>query len=276
MSNHFHLVFRTRQPNLSLAMGHLNGELRQWWNKRHHRVGHVFQGRFKAQIVEASVYLVRLCRYVLVEPGPRETCAPTRQTGPGAATRCSPATSSSDCVDVGVAVASAWISENTEAVRARLLDYVEPEADPEMAAFIRSDRRVIGTEAFAAQFRNQARARRRRKCRAETAASGTPALVEILADAIRRGEGLPGGVRRAHEARLFRRRTSPACAGLARDTVRRMVKAPEAARACPGPRHRPGTQRASKRRPGTPERAAIADLTPGAGVSASGAGRGST
>ncbi len=75
MPNHYHLVFRTRRPNLSLAMARLNGRYAQRWNKRHAHVGHVFQGRFKAQIVEASVYLVRLCRYVLLNPVRAGLCA---------------------------------------------------------------------------------------------------------------------------------------------------------------------------------------------------------
>ena len=68
MPNHSHLVFRTRQPNLSLAMRQLNGTYAQWWNKRHARVGHIYQGRFKAQVIEECTYLLRLCRYVLMNP----------------------------------------------------------------------------------------------------------------------------------------------------------------------------------------------------------------
>src|ERR1700736_3964419 len=75
MPNHYHLVLRTRHANLSLAIRYLNGSYAQWWNRRHGHVGHVFQGRFKAQIVEASVYLVRLCRYVLLNPVRAGLCA---------------------------------------------------------------------------------------------------------------------------------------------------------------------------------------------------------
>src|SRR3954468_13553232 len=66
MPNHYHLVLRTRKANVSSAGRQLNGVFAQWWNKRHKHVGHVFEGRFKAQIVEDNVYLLRLCRYVLL------------------------------------------------------------------------------------------------------------------------------------------------------------------------------------------------------------------
>ena len=47
MGNHYHLVLHTRQANLSLLMRHLNGVYTQAYNRRHRKVGHVFQGRFK-------------------------------------------------------------------------------------------------------------------------------------------------------------------------------------------------------------------------------------
>jgi len=48
MTNHYHLVVRTADANLSRALQHLNGSYAQRWNERHARVGHVFQGRFHA------------------------------------------------------------------------------------------------------------------------------------------------------------------------------------------------------------------------------------
>jgi putative transposase len=46
----------------------LNGCYAQWWNRRHETVGHVFQGRFKDQIVEHEGYLLALCRYIALNP----------------------------------------------------------------------------------------------------------------------------------------------------------------------------------------------------------------
>jgi len=68
MPNHYHLVLMTREANLSAAIKHLNGIYAQWWNYRHQRCGHVFQGRFKAQIVQQDRYLLVLCRYVVLNP----------------------------------------------------------------------------------------------------------------------------------------------------------------------------------------------------------------
>lgn len=68
MTNHYHLVVRTRDANLSRALQRLNGRYAQWWNRRHERCGHVFQGRFGAQIVQDDAYLLVACRYVVLNP----------------------------------------------------------------------------------------------------------------------------------------------------------------------------------------------------------------
>jgi len=46
----------------------LNGDYAQWWNWRHKRVGHVFQGRFNAQVVQDEAYLWNVCRYIVLNP----------------------------------------------------------------------------------------------------------------------------------------------------------------------------------------------------------------
>ena len=66
MSNHYHLVVRTLEPNLSSAIQYLNSVYAQWWNKRHQRVGHVLQGRFKAQVIQNGEYFLEACRYVVL------------------------------------------------------------------------------------------------------------------------------------------------------------------------------------------------------------------
>lgn len=52
MSNHYHLLLETPEGNLSEGMRHLNGVYTQHVNRVHRRVGHVFQGRYKAVLVE--------------------------------------------------------------------------------------------------------------------------------------------------------------------------------------------------------------------------------
>jgi putative transposase len=68
MDNHYHLLIETPQPNLSLGMRQLNGCYTQAYNRRHHRVGHLFQGRFTAILLEKEAHLLALCRYVVLNP----------------------------------------------------------------------------------------------------------------------------------------------------------------------------------------------------------------
>lgn len=68
MDNHYHLLVETPESNLSLGMRQLNGVYTQRFNRRHGRVGHVFQGRFKAIVVDRDSYLLELCRYVVLNP----------------------------------------------------------------------------------------------------------------------------------------------------------------------------------------------------------------
>lgn len=68
MSNHYHLVLGTRRPNLSRSIKELNGRYAQWWNRRHARVGHVFQARFHSQVIENDSYLLTACAYDALNP----------------------------------------------------------------------------------------------------------------------------------------------------------------------------------------------------------------
>ena len=68
MSNHYHLVIETAEGNLSAGMRQLNGVYTQAHNRRHGRVGHVFQGRYKGILVDRDSYLLELLRYVVLNP----------------------------------------------------------------------------------------------------------------------------------------------------------------------------------------------------------------
>ncbi len=68
MGNHYHLVIQTIDPTLSRGMQHLNGNYTQWFNAKHQRVGHIFQGRFKAFLIEEHDYLMQVIRYVVLNP----------------------------------------------------------------------------------------------------------------------------------------------------------------------------------------------------------------
>ncbi|MGB9699218.1 MAG: REP-associated tyrosine transposase [Thermodesulfobacteriota bacterium] len=68
MSNHYHLLIETPEPNLSHGMRQLNGIYTQKFNIRHHRSGHIFQGRFKAILVDKDEYFLELARYIVLNP----------------------------------------------------------------------------------------------------------------------------------------------------------------------------------------------------------------
>jgi putative transposase len=68
MDNHYHLIIETPEANLSKGMRQLNGIYTQKYNWKYKKTGHVFQGRYKAIIVDKESYLLELCRYVVLNP----------------------------------------------------------------------------------------------------------------------------------------------------------------------------------------------------------------
>ncbi|PMK74250.1 addiction module toxin RelE [Vibrio breoganii] len=68
MSNHYHLLLETPDGNLSKGMRQLNGVFTQKINRKHNRVGHLFQGRYKSILVDQETYLLELCRYIVLNP----------------------------------------------------------------------------------------------------------------------------------------------------------------------------------------------------------------
>jgi putative transposase len=68
MQNHFHLVVETPKANLARGMRQLNGVYAQRFNSRHRRVGHLFQGRYKAILIDREAHLLEACRYVVLNP----------------------------------------------------------------------------------------------------------------------------------------------------------------------------------------------------------------
>ncbi len=68
MSNHYHLLIETPEANLSAAIQWLNVSYATYFNRKHKRQGHLFQGRFKAVLVDADEYLMQLSRYIHLNP----------------------------------------------------------------------------------------------------------------------------------------------------------------------------------------------------------------
>ena len=68
MGNHYHLFLQTPHGNLSQIMQHINGAYTTYYNVKRHHAGHLFQGRYKAIVVEADQYALELSRYVHLNP----------------------------------------------------------------------------------------------------------------------------------------------------------------------------------------------------------------
>ena len=131
MGNHYHLLVETPRANLPIGMRHLNGCHGQWFNRRWQRVGHLFQGRYKAHVVEKQPYLLELIRYLALNP--------TRTTPPLAANPESYPWSSYRAL-LGLAPKPSWLTidwtltwfgDEYESARSRLRAFVDEGAQAE-------------------------------------------------------------------------------------------------------------------------------------------------
>jgi hypothetical protein len=68
MTNHFHLLIQTPEANLSRGMHWFNTVYVVWFNRRHQRSGHLYQGRFKALLIDKETYFMEVLRYVVLNP----------------------------------------------------------------------------------------------------------------------------------------------------------------------------------------------------------------
>lgn len=75
MGNHYHLLLRTPEANLSRGMRQLNGVYAQYFNRSHDRVGHLFQGRYASILIhgeddheDGEARLLAVARYVVLNP----------------------------------------------------------------------------------------------------------------------------------------------------------------------------------------------------------------
>lgn len=68
MSNHFHILIKTRKANCSEFMRHFNIRYTGWFNWRHERSGNLYQGRYHSHLVDADTYLLTVSRYVHLNP----------------------------------------------------------------------------------------------------------------------------------------------------------------------------------------------------------------
>jgi len=68
LGNHFHVLIETPEGALARGMRDLNGRYAQWFNWRHDRRGHVFEGRYRSAVVEKQTHLMELHRYIVLNP----------------------------------------------------------------------------------------------------------------------------------------------------------------------------------------------------------------
>lgn len=79
MDNHYHLLLETPKPNLSIGMRHVNGLYARRFNVRNGRCGHLFQARFRSILVQRDSHLLRVARYIVLNPVRARICAHPEQ-----------------------------------------------------------------------------------------------------------------------------------------------------------------------------------------------------
>lgn len=120
MPNHYHLVVETPRGGLARAIHHANGAYAQAFNRRHRRVGHVLQGRYKSILVQRDSYLLEVARYVVLNPVRAGICRYPEEY-----------TWSSYRATAGLALAPQFLSAS------RLLAYFGPDATTARASYRR-------------------------------------------------------------------------------------------------------------------------------------------
>ena len=96
MPNHYHLLLELPEGNLSGGLQWVNVSYSQWFNRRHRRSGHLFQGRFKSILIDPARWALELSRYLHLNPirvkrqglGKRRREQNRRGVGPGVSDKC--------------------------------------------------------------------------------------------------------------------------------------------------------------------------------------------
>jgi REP-associated tyrosine transposase len=177
MPNHYHATIRPRDSNMSDAMRKLNSQYAQWWNRRHERVGHTFQGRFKDQIVQEDSYALTLARYVVRNP-----------VRAGLVQNPEDWVWSSYRATIGLEPAPSFLSASSflrlfddgeeDAMRKRFIEFAAGDLEDVQASDrIRSAERVLGTAAFKRDVLRRADSERHRTEDPPRSSNGRPSTI---------------------------------------------------------------------------------------------------
>ena len=148
MPNHYHATLQPDRPNLSEAVRRLNANYAGWWNKRHQRVGHVFQGRFKDQIVDRDSYLLALSRYVVMNPV-RAKLAERPEDWPWSSYRATIGPGPAPAFLATLSTLRLFGDEDESSLRSRFIGFVASQADDaSLVDRIRSSERILGSRTF--------------------------------------------------------------------------------------------------------------------------------
>jgi len=147
MTTHYHLVSTTTTANLSKTMHRLNTSYAQWWNRRHGGVGHVFQGRFGAQVVAQDSYLLTACRYVVLNPV-RANLVRAPEDWPWSSYRATAGLMSSSFLRPELLLAQFDSTDRVSAIR-RYREFVMTPPNPNNALV---DRPVLSDDFYVARF----------------------------------------------------------------------------------------------------------------------------
>jgi REP element-mobilizing transposase RayT len=147
MPNHYHATLQPSRPNLSQAIRRINSTYAQWWNRRHGRVGHVFQGRFKDQIVDREPYLLALSRYVVMNPV-RARLVARPEDWPWSSYRATAGLADAPAFLATLSTLRLFSQGPDAALQAAFADAMAIHDDSSVTDRIRSNERVLGAKAF--------------------------------------------------------------------------------------------------------------------------------
>ena len=68
MNNHVHLLLREVNESISLVMERICSSFVYWYNWKYDRLGHLFQERYRSEVVEIEAYLITVLRYIHQNP----------------------------------------------------------------------------------------------------------------------------------------------------------------------------------------------------------------